>query len=36
MTEWRTFVAYVIGYLDYPEAEMPLYDLSKKWKRKAY
>ena len=36
MTEWRTFAAYAVNLLGYPEEEMPLFDSSEKWKRKAY
>ena len=35
MSEWKAFSAFAVDYLGLPQGAMPLYDVSKKWKRKA-
>lgn len=35
MSEWKAFGAFAVEYLGLPVDAMPLYDSSKKWKRKA-
>lgn len=35
MTEWRAFAAFAVDWLGMPIEAMPLYDSSRKWRRKA-
>ena len=35
MSEWKAFAAFVVNWLGMPAESMPLYDMDKKWKRKA-
>lgn len=35
MSEWKAFAAFAVNWLGMPAESMPLYDMDKKWKRKA-
>lgn len=35
MSEWKVFAAFAVNWLGMPAESMPLYDMDKKWKRKA-